>query len=142
MGDLDTHLTHASLGLHKSITQIASRVDQPFLHSSQQTVPILYNGPLPPKLPLPMGDQDLYLTHCSLGPPESITHMASQLVQPFLQGSWQSIPILYNGTPFSQKLPLPMRGTRPPSNTLFLWPTRVLNPNGISICSIIFCRVH
>ena len=30
-------------------------------------------------------------THASLGPPESSTHMACQLVQPFLHNSWQSV---------------------------------------------------
>jgi len=45
----------------------------------------------PPKLPLPLG-MGPYLIHGSLGPPESIIEMASQLVQPFLYGS-QLCPI-------------------------------------------------
>jgi len=36
-----------------------------------------------------------------------------------------------------KKLPLPMGGCWPPSNTLFLEPTRVFNPNGISNASAI-----
>ena len=36
------------------------------------------------------------------------------------------------------KLPLPMGGSGPPSNTWFLGPTRVHNPNGISIGSAVF----
>jgi len=43
------------------------------------------------------------------------------------------------GRPFSPKnLPLPMGGSEPPSNTWSLGPTRVLNPNGISISSPVF----
>jgi len=46
---------------------------------------------------------------------------------------------LYFGTPFSpSKLPLPTGRSGPPSNTWFLGPTRVLNPNGISIGSATF----
>ena len=40
--------------------------------------------------------------------------------------------------PFPKKLPLPMEGSGPPSNTWFLGPTRVLNPNGISIGAALF----
>ena len=46
-----------------------------------------------------------------------------------------SVPILYNGTPFSpQNYPFPW-GIWTRSNTWFLGPTQVLNPNGISIDS-------
>ena len=38
------------------------------------------------------------------------------------------------------KLPLSMGGSRPPSNTWFLGPTRVLNPNGISIGAAVFAQ--
>jgi len=34
---------------------------------------------------------------------------------------------------FPLKLPLPIVGCGPPSNTWFLVPTQVINPNGISI---------
>ena len=50
----------------------------------------------------------------------------------------RSVPILYNGTPFSpKKLSLPM-GIWTPSNTWFPGASRVLNPNGISIGSAVF----
>jgi len=54
------HLIHDSLGVSEPTTQTASRLNQPFLHSSAQGVRILYNGPPlgPSKLPLPMGDLD------------------------------------------------------------------------------------
>jgi len=43
------------------------------------------------------------------------------------------------GRPFPpSKLPLRMGGAEPPSNTWFPGPTRVLNPNGISIGSAVF----
>jgi len=49
--------TCASLGPLESTTQTANRSVQPYLHSSRQKVPIIYNGrPYPPKLPLPKGD--------------------------------------------------------------------------------------
>jgi len=42
------------------------------------------------------------------------------------------------GRPFlPSKLPLPMGGSGPPSNTWFPGPTRVLSPNGISIGSAV-----
>jgi len=51
------HLTHASLGPPESISQMAFLSVQPFLHSLQQKVPILYNGLhiSPSKLPMCMG---------------------------------------------------------------------------------------
>jgi len=45
-----------SLGESEYSTQTASRSVQPLLHSSRQSVPVLYSGPpFPSKLPLPMG---------------------------------------------------------------------------------------
>jgi len=53
----------------------------------------------------------------------------------FAQLIAQSVPILYNGTPFPrQNCPFP-RGIWTPINRWFPWPTRVHNPNGISIGS-------
>jgi len=56
--DLDPHLIRGSLSPSDSVSQTASRSVQPFLHSSWQSVAILYNGPplpSPSKLPLPTG---------------------------------------------------------------------------------------
>jgi len=52
-----THLLHASLGSPESTSQTAPQSVQPFLHSSRQSVPIVYNGPLLScsTLPLTMG---------------------------------------------------------------------------------------
>ena len=49
------------------------------------------------------------------------------------------IPILYNGAPLSfLKIAPSHGGSGPPSNTWFLGPTRVPNPNGISIGAAVF----
>jgi len=53
------------------------------LHSSQQKVPILYNGrPIPQNCPS-HGGSGPHLIHGSLGPPESWTQTASRSLQPF-----------------------------------------------------------
>ena len=51
------HITHGSSGSPKSSTETAPQSVQPFLHSSRQSVPIVYNGPLLScsTLPLTMG---------------------------------------------------------------------------------------
>ena len=93
------HLIHAFLGPPKSKSQTASRSVQPFLHSSRQGVAILCNGPplFPLKLVRSHGASEPPSNTDSLGPPEPITQMASQLVQPFLHSSRQTGPIFYNG---------------------------------------------
>jgi len=55
--NVHSHLTHASLDPQESTSQTTSRSVQPFVHSSRQSVPILYNGPppSPSKLPLVHG---------------------------------------------------------------------------------------
>ena len=72
MGDLDIHLIHGSLGQPKSLTQTGSRSVQLFLHSSSQSVPILYNGPtLPPQnFPFPRG--------MDMAPHDSVGHLSPQ----------------------------------------------------------------
>jgi len=101
---------YASFGSPESIIQMANRLVLPFLHSTRQKVPILYNGrPFPPKLPIPTGDLGPRLTHDSLGPSEPTNRTSSPSVQLFLHWWLQSVPILYSGTPLSpSKLPLPM----------------------------------
>jgi len=81
-----------------SLSPMASRSVQPFLHSSRQSVPILYNGPL--FLPISISPShgtsgpNLILIHDSLGPSEPTTQTASRSIQHSLP---QSIHILYNG---------------------------------------------
>ena len=112
----------------------------PFLHSSRQKVPMLYNGwSFPKKLLLLMGDLDPHLIHDSFGQSELTIQTASRSVQPFSHRWPQSVPILYNGPPLPpSNLPLPMGRSRLQSNTWFPGPTRILKPNGISIDSAIF----
>ena len=73
------HPIHASLDLPQLKSQTASRSVQPFLHSSRQQVPILYNGPplFLSKLPLHLGDLDYRVIHASFGPPHSASQTAS-----------------------------------------------------------------
>jgi len=48
--------------------------------------------------------------------------------------------ILYNGRPFSQKLPILMGGSGRLSNSWFLGQVRAHSPNGISISSAVFAQ--
>jgi len=69
-----SHLIHDSLGPTKPITRTVSRSVQPFLHSSPQSIPILYNEqPISPKnCSFPWGIWTPFR-----GPPESLTHTSS-----------------------------------------------------------------
>jgi len=77
------HCRVGPLSLPESRTQMASRSGQPFMHSARQTVPILYNGPLPQNCPFPLGIwTPIHLTHSFLdGPPLSPK-------MPFTWGMW------------------------------------------------------
>ena len=88
----------------KSTLQTASRSVQPFLHSPQQKVPILYNGPpsLPPsKLPLCMGALDVLFGPTPLSIPNGISISSAV----FLHSPQQSVPLLYNGLTLSPHCP-------------------------------------
>ena len=85
-----------------------------------------------------MGISGPHLIHDSLGQSEPTIQTASQSVQ-LISYRWpQSVTILYNGRPFTPKLPLSMGGSGPPFNKWFIGPTRVLHPNGILISSAVF----
>jgi len=131
--------TCASFGPPVSTTQTANRSVQPFLRSSRQKVPTLYNKrPFPTKLPLLMGNLDAHLIHDSLGEYEPIIQTASLSVQPFLH-RYRRVSIYFTmGRPFPFKIAHSHRGCGPPSNTWLPGPARVLNPNGISIGSAFF----
>jgi len=77
------HGRYASLDPPESISQTAARSVQPFLHSSRQTVPLLYNGqPFSPKIAPSHTGSGLH--RGSLGhPPESTTQTKSGSVEPF-----------------------------------------------------------
>jgi len=102
-----TSNTHASIGPLESSTQTVSQSIQPFLHSSWQSVPMLYNELLfPLKIATSHGGiWTSYNTHDFVGPSEPTTQMTSLLFPSFLHRRPQSVPILY----FSPlKLPLPI----------------------------------
>jgi len=87
------------------------------------------------------GTWRIWLKCASFGPPESTTQTANRSVQPFLHSSQQSVPILYNGRPFSPNFPFPRGMWTPPSNTWFLGPLQAHKPNGISISSAVFAQM-
>ena len=84
----EPNLACGSLGPPDPKSQTASRSGQPFMHSSRQTVRILYNCPLPPEnCPFLWTIwTPIYLVHCFLRPPESTTKTAPRSVQPFFAG--------------------------------------------------------
>ena len=126
-------------------SQTASRSGQPFLHSSRQKVPVLYNGRrFLQNSQFPCGNLGpSWYIHDSLGPSKPTTQTASPSVQPFLHRCPQSVPILSNGRPLSiPKIAPSNGGIWTPSNTWFHGPTRVLKPNGISIGSAVFAGLH
>jgi len=80
-------------------------------------------------------------TCSSFGPPESITQTANRSVQPLLHSSPQKVPIINNGRPFPSKLPLIVGGIWTTSNSWFLGPVRVHNPNCVTIGTAVFAQV-
>ena len=73
------------------------------------------------------------------GPPTNTlfvwsTQTVCRLGQPFFCSSLETLPVLFNGVGHvAPKLPLSLWGSGPSPNTWFLVPTRVHNPNGMSI---------
>jgi len=76
-----------------------------------------------------------------LVPPDSTVQTASWSVQLILQGSEQSIPILYRGPPPSPQNCQFLWGSGHLSTRWFLKPTRAHSSNGILVVKP-FCRVH
>jgi len=94
--EASTPLGHTcSLHPPDSASQIVPRSVQPFLHSSRQRIPILYNGPprpTPLKIAPSYGRSGPHLIRGSLGLPESTTQTASRSVQPFCRAHDCDIP--------------------------------------------------
>jgi len=86
-----------------------------------------------------------HLIHAFLGQSKSKSQTASRSVQPCSRSSQQRVAMLYSRSPFPPILPLKIAHfhgrSKPRSNTWFLWPTWVLNQNGISIGSAIFAQL-
>jgi len=95
------HQIHDSLGPSEPKIQTASQSVLPFLNSSPWSVHIQWTTPCPSKLPLLVWISGPHLTHGSLGPCQPISQTTCRSVQPFLHSSRQTVPILYNGRPFS-----------------------------------------
>jgi len=114
IGYLNLHLIYGSLGPLKSSTQTRSRLVQPFLHSSRQSVPILYNGPPFPlsKLPLPLRGSG---RHLIIIPWANRAHYPNGIwIGSAVLLSSPQFTILHNRQPIpSSKWPLLMAGSRP-----------------------------
>jgi len=118
MGDLVNHVIHASLGPSESITQHASQSVQPFLHSSQQSfIGDIRACPSAQNCPFPFGAWNPHVTRGSLGLPDSASkwHLdrVSRLYPVYSRQSlympslWQTVLILYSGSPSPQNCPFP-----------------------------------
>jgi len=99
---------------------------------------MIFGHVLSPKTcPFTMGSGPLSNT-CFLGPSKPTTRTAFLSVQTFLYTSLHSVPVLHNGPPLLPPQNCPFQWGDMDPNTLFLGPTRVLNPNSILISSAAF----
>jgi len=136
---LNPHLTHDSLGPFESTAQTANWSVQPFLHSSQQKVPILYNGgPFPPKLSLLVGGMGTpsfswFLEADPAHNPNCIMIASAIFAQVTVEG-----PYTLQWAPVSPKIAPSHGGSGPPCKTRFVGPIRAHRPNGISTGSAVF----
>jgi len=107
-----SHVTHAFSGPPESITQTASGLVQTYLHSSRKSV-VRHAAPSPSKLLIHMGDLYPHLICGSLGPPNKAPQWHLERFSHFCKA--HGIKSLYftMSTPFSSKLPLLIRGSRP-----------------------------
>ena len=119
----------------ESITQTANRSVQPFFHSSQQV-----SSGIPRHVLSPNNCTfawDVGPINTCMGPPKSITQMASGLVQPFCTYDHRISLYFTMKRPFLLKIS-PIHGViRTPSKTWFPVPTWVLKPNSIWIGSAV-----
>jgi len=107
----------ASFGPPESTTHTANRSVQPFVHSSLQNVPILYNERrFPPKLRFLVKDLDPDLIHDSLGHSQITIQTAWRSIPPFSHRWPQSVHVLHYGNLFPQNCPFPL-GDRIPHLT-------------------------
>jgi len=131
------------LGLLESTTQMANWSVQPFLHTSRQKVPIIYNGrPHPPELPLPMGGSEPPSNTGCLGTMRAHNPSGISIGSVvFAQMTAECPYTLQWFAHFSLKI-APSHGRIWTScNTWFLGTTRVLNPNDNSITSAVFVEL-
>jgi len=134
MRDQYPHLIRGSLGSPDSASQVASRSVSCFCCFYFFTVGATFSE----NCPLQCTDLDRHLIRDSLGPSKPATQMATRSVQPFCTDDHRVFLYFTTGRPSPLKI-APIHGWMwTPSNTCFPGPTRVLNPNGISIGSAVF----
>jgi len=103
---------------------------------SWQKVPILYNGsPFPPKIAIPM-DPVCYMVSWAHPSPKPKWHL--NLFSHYCTDDCRVSLCFTMGSPFLPQNCLFPWGSGPPSKLWFPGPTRVLNPNSISIGSAVF----
>jgi len=124
----------------KSTTQRANRSVQPFLHRSRQCRYTLQQAtPTPFKITYLVGDLDpsnkKFLGFIRAHSPTGILSCSDVFAQMTAE---YPCTLKWDASSLPSQLPLPLRGSGPPSNTWFDGSTQVLNPNGISIGSAVF----
>jgi len=123
-GGSGPHLLRASLGPPESITQTASRLVQPFLHSSQQVSSGMPGHDLSPKI------APSILIHAFLGPPESIAYFKEYLGQ-FSRLCTAHVRMSLGMSGHALPLNIAHSKIWTPSNTWFFGSTRRSIPNNI-----------
>ena len=106
------------------------------LNTREHAIPTLFNGEkIPPKLPLSMGGSRTPSNTWLLRPTATHTPNAISVEPAISSGLTLHYPytLLWDGLFPTPKLPFPLGGSGPPSNTWLLWPTPPHMPNGISI---------
>jgi len=96
--------------------------------------------PFPSKLPFPMGELYPHVIRGSLGPPDPTSKTASRSVHRFCTNDRRVCLDFTMVLPSPQNCPS-LWGIWTPSNTWFHGPTRVINPNDISIGSAVFAEL-
>jgi len=125
----------------ESTTQTPSRSVQPFLHSTRQSVSILYNGPpLPLKIAPSHGASGRHTLYNFWAHPSPQVQTASIGSAVFKQMTAECPYTLQWAALSPSKLPTPVWDVDPHLIGLqwFPGPTTVLNPNDISIGSAVF----
>jgi len=130
-GYLDSHLIHGSFSPPESTTQMASRSVQPFCTAHDSVVGHGRACPFPPNCPFPWGSETPS-NSWFLGPTRlSIANGILIGSGIYAQLTADSPYILHNGS-LPKKI-AHSHGDLDPIQPLFLGPTRVHNPNSISI---------
>jgi len=129
-----------------SPTRRCWRLNDPFCSHAAATVAAkianAYECPdNPTNCPLSLGDLDPHVVHGSMAHRSVHSKRHVDRFSRFCT-THRSVLLLYHGPlRFPPKLPLPLSGSGLPTETWYLWPARVTQPNAISICSAVFVWV-